>query len=112
MEKGTDESNSDQIDFKSRVQQILYPKNSPSCSDDDSLNNIEVLDQDRSVTQPSEPGDSNIELLRRHEDFIARQLNAARKIQQKGILTVSSRQKVDQNDLLAEEDLPGKGLDL
>lgn len=108
------EINSKRTDFKSKVQHILYPESNTSSSEDDTLNNdqLELLNQH----QPIAELDNNVEVLKRHEEFIAKQLSAARKIRQKGILAVSSKQGVDlvendaRNDVLEEERPSGKGL--
>jgi len=107
------ESNFKQTDFKSKVQHILYPGSNTSSSEDDALNNdqLELNQHHQCIAEL----DKSVEVLKRHEEFIARQLNAARKIRQKGILAVSSKQGVDlvENDarnVLEEEQLSGKGL--
>ena len=99
-------------DFKAKVQQILYPE---STSDDDTQDNIEPLDQRRPITGRSEL-DNGVELLHRHEEFITKQLNTVSKLRQKGILAVSSKQRIDHlvdnevdNDVLKEEHPPDKG---
>ena len=81
-------------DFKAKVQHILYPESNTSSSDDDSQNNMEPLDQRVRITDHPEL-DNGVELLHRHEEFITKQLNAVRKLRQKGILAVSSKQSVD-----------------
>ena len=102
-------------DFKAKVQRILYPDSNNCSSDDDSQDNIELLDQCRPISGHSEL-DDGVELLHRHEEFITKQLNTVRKLRRKGILAVSSKQKVENlvdnevdNDVLEEEHPPDKG---
>lgn len=100
-------------DFKAKVQRILYPNN--CSSDDDSQDNIELLDQRRLITGHSEPRselDNGVELLHRHEEFITKQLNTVRKLRQKGILAVSSKQRVDHLvDNEVDDDVPSNVLE-
>lgn len=94
--------------FKAKVHRILYESNTSS-SDDDSLTFAELPEQRRQVTDELEL--SAVELLHRHEEFITKQRNAVIKMQQKGILTVSSKYRVDglvENGVLAEEQPSGE----
>ena len=98
--------------FKEKLQRILYPESNTSSSDDDSYSIIE--DQHEPSTKRPEPRaeiDSGAELFHRHEEFITKQLNAVRKLRQKGILAVSSKQRVDEQEKCPMEECPSeKGL--
>ena len=98
--------------FKAKVQRILYPESNTISSDDDSQNNIEVPDQYEPSTErlaPRSELDNGTELFHRHEKFITKQVTAVRKLHQKGILAVSSKQRVD--GLVEKEERPSeKGL--
>ena len=93
-------------DFKAKVQRILYTESNKSSSDDDSQ---ALLDQRRPITEHSEL-DNGVELLHRHEEFITKQLDTVRKLQQKGILAVSSKRRLVEHDVFEEEHPSGKGL--
>ena len=104
--------------FKAKVKHILYPS-STSSSDDDYT--AELLDGRPPVTASvtasvTSDSEAALRLLHRHEEFITKQLGAVRKMQQKGILTVSSKQSTDdlgendeRNDVLKEEQLDVSG---
>ena len=98
--------------FKAKVQRILYPESNTISSDDDSQNNIEVPDRYEPSTErlaPRSELDNGAELFHRHEKFITKQVTAVRKLHQKGILAVSSKQRVD--GLVEKEECPSeKGL--
>lgn len=101
--------------FKARVKQILHPESNTSSSGDDC--NVESPDKRPPVTAPvtDDSEAAALRLLHKHEEFIAKQLNAVRKMQQKGILTVSSKQSTDDrendetNDVVKEEQLEASG---
>lgn len=86
--------------FKAKVKRILYPESNSSSSDDDSLSNTKLLDQRQPITDRCKL-DDDVEILRRHEEFITKQLHAVIKMRQRGILAVSSKQS---NDDLMEND--------
>lgn len=102
--------------FKAKVKQILYPS-STSSSDDDCTAELPVLDDRPSVTSSAtDASEAALRLLHKHEEFITKQLSAVRRMRQKGILTVSSKQSTDDlvendegNDVLKEEQLEASG---
>lgn len=92
--------------FKAKVQRILYADTNTSSSADDSDENPQnhtksCTDLRTTVTEQL---DNNVELLHKYEEYISRQLSVVRKMRQKGIITVSSKQSVSHD--LVESNVP------